>query len=174
MLTLDRHVEELFLWHKGRIVIVFGFLKIDQTSLFESDHPDPLRLRVLPGTVVFFRTGIDTPSTADAPGKIEAVSPECIWECLLGAHTESLLILLKIPLFQAGDEIPFFFIRELEEVLLKKIFSLFLGAGGKDWDGNSCSGGSSQCAEKFSPGIELIGHVSFPSVSWAGVRALWL
>ena len=59
---------------------MLGVIEIDQASPLESEDPDPLKLVLVAGVIIFFYTRVDAPSASDAPGKIEAISPEGIRE----------------------------------------------------------------------------------------------
>ncbi len=90
VLALDRQIDEPFLRNLGRIIVMFGVLEIDQASPLEPEDPDPVELMLRSGVVIFFYTGVDAPSAPDAPGKIEAISPEGIRKGLLRADLEFL------------------------------------------------------------------------------------
>jgi hypothetical protein len=100
LLTLNGEIDESFLRNQVRVVVMFRVLKIDQVSSFEPEHPDPLKLRIVARLIILFHTGIDTSSTPNASGKLQAVCPKGIGNGLLGADLKFSSIFLLVSLFQ--------------------------------------------------------------------------
>ena len=96
-----------------------------------------MELRFISGIIIFFDTGIDAFSAPDAPGKIQAVSPEGIRKGLLRADLEFLSILVEVPLFEFGDH-PHFFLRgHLAKMFLEEVFGLLLRTGREERNGKA-------------------------------------
>jgi len=85
LLTLNREVDESLLRDDFGVVIMVRVLEIDQVSPFQPKDRDPLELRVMPGLIVFFHTGIDAPSAADTSRKFKTIPPKGVGKGFLGA-----------------------------------------------------------------------------------------
>jgi hypothetical protein len=118
VLTLHRHINEPFLRNLVRLIVMFRVFEIDQVPSFESNDPDPVKLRMTAGVIVLFRTGIDASPAADATGKFKAISPEGIRQGILGTDLKLFSVFLQISFFQFGDQTFLFFTGHLPEVLL--------------------------------------------------------
>jgi hypothetical protein len=132
VLALNRQIDEAFLWDCLRIIVMLGVFKIDKISSLEPENPDPLKLRFIAGIIVFFNTGIDTSSTADAPGQLKTVTPEGMGKGFLCAHLKFLLIFSKVFFFQSDDEKFLFFLRHLKKMFLQEVFGFLLRARRKE------------------------------------------
>jgi hypothetical protein len=131
VLALHRQIDESFLWDLRRIVVMLRVFKINQISSLESQHPDPVELRLVARIIVFFRTRIDTSSAADAPRKLKTVTPEGVRKGFLCADLKFFPILSRVPFLQLGNH-PFLFFRaHFSKMLLEKILGLFLRARGE-------------------------------------------
>ena len=104
VLALNRQIDKPLFRNEGRFVVMFGVLKIDQATPLKPEDPDPVELMVRSGVIVFFDTGVDAFSAPDAPGKIQAISPEGIRKGLLRADLEFFPVFFKVSLFQFGDD----------------------------------------------------------------------
>jgi hypothetical protein len=78
VLALDRQIDEPFFWDQVRIIIMFGVFEIDQVSSLEPENPDPLKLRVMSGIIIFFYASINAPPTTNTARKFKAIAPEGI------------------------------------------------------------------------------------------------
>jgi hypothetical protein len=126
VLALNRKVDKPLFRYEGSFVVMFGVFEIDQATPLESENPDPVELMLRARVIIFFDTGIDASSTTDAPGEIQAISPEGIGEGFLRADLEFLPIFVQVSLFQFGDD-PLLFLRvHLSEMLLEKVIGLLL------------------------------------------------
>lgn len=101
---------------------MLGVIEFDQASPLESENPDPLKLVLRARVIIFFYAGVDAPSTSDAPGKIQTVSPEGVRNGLLCADLEFLPVFLKVSLLQFGNDLFLFFRRHLLETFLEEVF----------------------------------------------------
>ncbi len=108
---------------------MLAIFQIDQASLLQPDHPDPLELGLDPGLIILFHTGIDTSTASYAPGKIETVSPKNPCLGRLCADLYFLAVLFQILLFQSPYYLFFFILRHFTEMLLEELFHAHLGAG---------------------------------------------
>jgi hypothetical protein len=130
VLALNGQIKKPFLRYERRIIVMLGFIEFDQASPLDSEYPDPLKLVLQSRAVIFFYTGVDAPSAPDAPGEIEAVSPESIRKRLLRANLKFPAILFKVSLLELGNDPLLFFRRHLLEMFLKKVFGFLFRTGG--------------------------------------------
>jgi hypothetical protein len=79
-------------WDLRRIVVMLGVFKIDKVSSLKPENSDPMELRFISGIIIFFYTGIDASSAADAPGEFKTVAPEGIGEGFLCADLKFLSV----------------------------------------------------------------------------------
>jgi hypothetical protein len=140
-LALNGEVDKSFFWNQIRVIIMFGVFKVDQIPSFEPEHPDPMKLRIMSRMIIFFHTGIDTSSAPNASGKLQAVCPKGIGDCLLGADLKFPSIFLQVSLFQLCND-PFLFFRcHFPKVSLQEVLGLLLRARGEERDGETSEGG---------------------------------
>jgi hypothetical protein len=175
LLTLNGEVDESFFWNQVGVIVMFRVFKVDQVSSFESENPDPLKLRVMARMVILFHTGIDASPTTDTSRKLQAVCPKGIGNRLLGADLKFSSIFLLISLLQLCNDMFLFFFCHLAKMFLQEIFGLFLGAGGEQGERSTCGGGEGEVAEKLSSRITFmvsISHRGFLSDDEAEARAL--
>jgi hypothetical protein len=137
VLALNREIKKPFLWHLRRIIVMLGVIEFDQASPFESENPDPLKLVLRAGVIIFFYTRVDAPSASNASGKIEAVSPEGIGNGLLCADLEFFPVFLKVSLLQFGNDPFLIFRRHLLKTLLQEVLGFLFRAGGEKRDGQT-------------------------------------
>jgi hypothetical protein len=72
---------------------MFGVFKIEQVSSLEPKNPDPLKLGVMSGVIVFFYTSINAPPATNTARKFKAIAPEGIGQSSLCADLKFLTIL---------------------------------------------------------------------------------
>jgi hypothetical protein len=138
VLALDRKIDKSFLWNESSVIVMFGVFKVDQATPLKPENPDPVELMLRSGVIVFFDTGVDAFSAPDAPGKIQAISPEGIRKGLLRADLEFFSVFFKVSLFQFGDDPLLFLPVHLSEMLLEKVFGfLFRHTGRKKREGKA-------------------------------------
>jgi hypothetical protein len=174
LLTLNGQIDESFFRNQVRVIVMFRVFKIDQVSSFESEHPDPLKLRIMARVVILFHTGIDASSAPDASGKLQAVCPKGIGNGLLGADLKFSSIFLQVSLFQLGNDMFLFFGCHFPKMFLQEILGLFLGARGKHGERSACRSGQGKIAEKLSSRITsliLFLHRGFLPDDEVGARA---
>ena len=141
---------------------MFGVIEFDQVSPLEPKDPDPLKLTLGAGVIVFFDARINASSATDAPGEFKAISPEGIGEGFLRADLEFLPEPLEIPLLQLGNH-PFLLLRcHLLEMLLQEVFGLFLCARGENGNRESAKSGERKISYELSSGVTFISHFSIP------------
>jgi hypothetical protein len=128
VLALYRKIDEPFLWDLRRIVVMLGVFKIDKISSLKPENPDPLELRFLAGIIVFFYTGIDASSAADASGEFETVTPQGMGESFLCADLKFLPVLSVVSFFQLGNDLFLLFGSHFAKMLLQEILGLLLCA----------------------------------------------
>jgi hypothetical protein len=68
LLTLNGEIDESLFRNQVGVIVMFRVFKIDQVSSFESENPDPLKLRIMARVIIFFHTGIDASPTANTSG----------------------------------------------------------------------------------------------------------
>jgi hypothetical protein len=68
LLTLNGEIDKSLFWNQVRVIVMFRVFKIDQVSSFESENPDPLKLRIMARVIIFFHTGINASPTANTSG----------------------------------------------------------------------------------------------------------
>jgi len=156
VLALYRQIDKPFLWDLRRIVVMFGVFKIDKISSLKPENPDPLELRFVAGIIVFFYTGIDASSAADAPGKFKTITPQGIGEGLLCADLKFLPVLSVVSFFQLGNDVFLLFRGHFAKMFLQEILGLFLRARGEYGKRKTCQSGQGEIAEKFSSRITFI------------------
>jgi hypothetical protein len=132
LLALNRQIDEPLLGDLRRIVIMLGVFKIDKIPSLESENPDPLELRFIAGIIVFFYARIDASSATDAPGKVKTVAPQGIGDSSLCADFKFLSVFLRISLFQLSNDALLFIRGQFAKMLLEKILSFLLAAGGEE------------------------------------------
>jgi hypothetical protein len=120
---------------------MLGVFKIDKISSLQSYHSDPVELRFMAGIIIFFYTGIDTPSAADATGKFKTITPQSVRESFLCANLKFLSVFPRVPFFQLCNHLLLFFRGHFTKMLLQKILGLFLRARGEDRKRNASQGG---------------------------------
>jgi hypothetical protein len=141
VLALNGQVDVPFLWNQGRIIVMFGVFEIDQGSSLEPENPDPLKLRVMPGVIVFFYTSVDAPPATNTARKFKAIAPEGIGESVLCADLKFLPILSRISLFELCDDTSLFIFRHLTKMFLQKVFGFLLRTRGEKRERKACHGG---------------------------------
>jgi hypothetical protein len=104
LLTLNGEIDESFFRNYVRVIVMFRVFKVDQVSSFESENPDPLKLRIMAGLVILFHTGVNTSSTPNASRKLQAVCPKGIGNGLLGADLKFSSIFLLVSFFQLCND----------------------------------------------------------------------
>jgi hypothetical protein len=138
VLALNGQIDKTLLGNESSVIVMFGVLEIDQATPLEPENPDPVELMLRSGVIVFFDTGVDAFSAPDAPGKIQAISPEGIRKGLLRADLEFFSVFFKVSLFQFGDDPLLFLPVHLSEMLLEKVFGfLFRHTGRKKREGKA-------------------------------------
>ena len=129
---------------------MLGVVEFYQASPLDPENADPLKLVFVPGAVILFHAGVDTSSASDAPGKVEAVSPEGIGKGLLSADLELLAVFFQVSLFELGDD-PLLVLRgHLSEMLLKKVFLFLLRTSGEKRKGQARQSGEGSPSDEFS------------------------
>jgi hypothetical protein len=112
--------------------------KIDKISSLEPENPDPLKLRLIAGIIVFFYTGIDASPATDTARKFKAIAPKGIREGFLCTDLKFLSVFSRVPFFQFGDQKFLLLLRHLPKMFLQKILGLLPCAGRQDRQGNPC------------------------------------
>ena len=161
LLALNRHVHEPRFRHCFGIVVVLRILQVDQAPLLQADDSYPLELRVDPGLVVFFHTGVNASSATYTSRQVQAVAPESPRLGRPCADPEFLLVFSKIHLLQPPDDLLLFFFRHFPEAFLEKLFHLGLGAR-RASQGKSGHGAQGHHLHEFSSGMRSIFHVFVP------------
>jgi hypothetical protein len=132
LLTLNRHIDEIFLGDLRRVIIMFRVFEIDQVSSLESENPDPLKLRIMARIIVFFHAGIDTSPATNTSRKLEAVCPKGIGNSLLGADLKFPSIFLQVSLLQFFDDTFLLFWCHFPKMFLQKVLTFLLRARGEE------------------------------------------
>ena len=149
---------------------MLGVIEFDQASPLESENPDPLKLVLRARAIIFFYTRVDTSSASDAPGEIEAISPEGIGKGLLRANLKFLAIFLKVSLLEFGDDPFLFFRRHLLEMFLKKVLGFLFRTGGEKRNGQAGQSSQGSISDELSTGITLVSHFSIPLAGGGRLR----
>jgi len=132
MLTLNRHINEIFLRDLIRIVVMFRIFEVDEAPFLEPDDPNPLGLRLKARGVVFFDTSVNASPAADTPRKVKTITPERIGDRLLNTHLKFLPIFIEVSCLQSGNEGFLLIIRHFKKMFLQEVLHLFLRARGKE------------------------------------------
>jgi hypothetical protein len=131
LLALNGKIDKSLFRNEVRAVVMLGVLKVDQISSFESENPNPLKLRIMARVIVLFHTGINASPTANASGQLQAVCPKSVGNGLLGADLKFSSVFLLVSLFQLRNDSFLIFGCHLVKMFLQEILGFFLGAGGE-------------------------------------------
>jgi hypothetical protein len=141
LLALNGKIDKALFRDRFRIIVMFRIFEVDHVPSLQLEDPDPMKLRIMPGLVVFLYTPIHTPPASDAPGKVESVTPESFREGLFRADLKFLPKSLEVSLLQFFNGLFFFSRRHLMKMLLQKVLGLFFGAGREQRHSGACQSG---------------------------------
>jgi hypothetical protein len=97
-------VKMAFMGNLIMVVVEIGMSEVDTSFLFHLQDLDPEDLGVS-GLIVLCLAGIDTFSTSNTSGKIEAIAEQGIWDSFFGGNCKCLSVFFGIFGFETLDDL---------------------------------------------------------------------